>query len=99
LHGAALAGRIGVGSFKDFGEVIMKARLVPLYFAVRDKEFYGQVERLKSLLAGEAEILEPVALGALLPEAEAVVFPQLLGEAYRQVKDFKAIKLPVLIIT
>jgi hypothetical protein len=76
-----------------------KARLVPLYFAGRDDEFYGQVERLKSLLAEEAEILEPVALGAPLPEAEAAVFPQLLGEAYRRVEDFKTIKLPVLIIT
>jgi hypothetical protein len=76
-----------------------KARLVPLYFAGRDDEFYGQVERLKSLVAEEAEVLEPVALGGALPEAEAVVFPQLLGEAYRRVEDFKLIMLPILIVT
>ena len=27
------------------------------------------------------------------------MFPQLLGEAYRRVDDFKAIRLPILIIT
>ena len=38
-------------------------------------------------------------LGAKLPDADAVVFPQLLGEAYRRVEDFKSIRLPILIIT
>jgi hypothetical protein len=78
----------------------MKARLVPLYFPVgKDGEFEQQAERLKILLAGEAELLEPVALGSPLPEAEAVVFPQLLGEAYRRVDQLQAINLPILIIT
>jgi hypothetical protein len=78
----------------------MKARLVPLYFPVgKDGEFEQQAERLKILLAGEAELLEPVALGSPLPEAEAVVFPQLLGEAYRRVDQLKAIDIPILIIT
>src|SRR6185503_17938104 len=78
----------------------MKARLVPLYFKIgRDADFDKQVTTLRSLLAEEAEILEPVALGSPLPQAEAVVFPQLLGEAYRHIEEFKAIKLPILIIT
>ena len=34
-----------------------------------------------------------------LPEADAVVFPQLLGEAYRRVTDFQGIRLPILIVT
>ena len=54
---------------------------------------------LKGLLADHVEILEPVPLGGSLPEAEAVVFPQLLGEAYRRVEAFRAIGLPVLIVT
>lgn len=78
----------------------MKARLVPMYFrSGRNEGFDTQVERLKNLLADEAEILKPVALGSPLPEAEAVVFPQILGDAYRQVKDFQQIDLPILIIT
>ena len=77
----------------------MKARLVPVYFDPgRDNEFDEQVNTLKSLLS-EAEILAPVALGAPLPDADAVVFPQLLGEAYKQVKHFKEFELPLLIIT
>ncbi len=78
----------------------MKARLVPVYFkSGRDAVFNKQVERLRRLLAEETEILEPVALGSPLPEAEAVVFPQILGDAYRQVTDFKTLELPLLIIT
>ena len=51
------------------------------------------------LLADDVEFLPPVALGESLPEAEAVVFPQFLGEAYRQVENFKNIDIPILIIT
>jgi hypothetical protein len=78
----------------------MKARLVPAYFkSGRDDEFNKQVNRLGNLLVEEAEILEPIALGSPLPEAEALVFPQLLGDAYTQVKELKEITLPLLIIT
>ncbi|MCZ7635778.1 MAG: hypothetical protein M5U12_06870 [Verrucomicrobia bacterium] len=34
-----------------------------------------------------------------MPDADAVVFPQLLGEAYRRVAEFRAIPLPILIVT
>jgi hypothetical protein len=55
----------------------MKARLVPVFFVPgRDDEFDRQVEALQSSLAEQAEILDPMALGSPLPEAEAVVFPQ-----------------------
>jgi hypothetical protein len=78
----------------------MKARLVPVYFEPgRDAGFDDQVEALGRLLADDAELLAPVPLGAPLPDADAVVFPQLLGEAYRRVADFRAIPLPILIIT
>ena len=77
----------------------MKARLVPVYFPGRDGDFDRQVQVLRSLLSGDAEILEPHALGAPLPEADAVVFPQMLGEAYRLVSAFKAIDLPILVVT
>jgi hypothetical protein len=78
----------------------MKARLVPVYFkSGRDDDFNSQANRLAGLLAEEAEILEPVALGSPLPEAEAVVFPQLLGDAYSQTRELDEIELPLLIIT
>ncbi len=78
----------------------MKARLVPLYLNPgRDGDFDKQLAALHGLLGDEAEILEPVALGSPLPAAEAVVFPQVLGEAYRQVAAFQSIELPILLIT
>jgi hypothetical protein len=78
----------------------MKARLVPVYFkSGTDLEFTKQVETLRNLLAEEAEILAPVALGLTLPEAEAIIFPQLLGDAYKQLNDFKQLNLPLLTVT
>ncbi len=78
----------------------MKARLVPVYFqSGKDADFDKQFAALKTLLFDEAEILDPVPLGSALPEADAVVFPQMLGDAYRQVEDMRALSLPRLIIT
>ena len=78
----------------------MKARLVPVYFVPgRDADFDTQLAAMQSLLADEVEFLPPAALGESLPEADAVVFPQFLGEAYRQVESFKNIDIPILIIT
>lgn len=77
----------------------MKARLVPVYFPGKNDDFDRQLAALKDLLAGEAELLEPVLLGTALPDADAVVFPQMLGEGYRMLDQFKAIPLPVLVIT
>lgn len=78
----------------------MRARLVPLYFqSDQDKDFAGQLVALKRLLADDAEILSPVAFGAAVPTADAVIFPQMLGDAFRRVGDFRAIDLPILVIT
>ena len=78
----------------------MKARLVPLYFDPgRDADFDKQLGVLNRLLADWAELLPPVPLGSPLPEADAVIFPQLLGEAYRRLPEFKNLRLPILIVT
>ena len=77
----------------------MKARLLPLYFEDRDSEFDQQLAILKVQLANDAEFLAEQPLGTALPEAEAIIFPQLLGEAYRRVEEFKAIDLPILTVT
>jgi hypothetical protein len=78
----------------------MLARLVPLFFDPgRDEEFDQQIRALRGLLAGVAEILPEQPLGTSLAECDGVVFPQLLGEAYRQLAAFKALRVPILIIT
>ena len=77
----------------------MKARLVPVYFPGRDEDFDIQLEILKGLLTQEAEFLTPVALGTALPDADAVIFPQMLGDAYRMLTEIKEIDLPLLVIT
>ena len=77
-----------------------KAELVPLYLGgTDDPDFVVQTRRLRALLADEAELAEPLPLGALLPEADAVVIPQMLGEAYRHVDEFRRLGLPVLVLT
>jgi len=78
----------------------MKARLVPVFFQSGiDQEFEDQVAVLSEILSNEAEILEPVELGKALPHAEAVLFPQMLGDAYRQLDAIKRLGLPLLIVT
>ena len=78
----------------------MKPTLLPIYFEPgRDAGFDQQMEILRELLSSEADFLPPLSLGSALPEADAVIFPQLLGEGYRRLEDFKRIELPILIVT
>jgi hypothetical protein len=79
----------------------MKAQLVPVFFkSAEDEDFRKQLGVLRDLLADEAEFLEPTALGGTVPKAaDAAVFPQLLGDAYRRVEDFRRIDIPLLVIT
>jgi len=78
----------------------MNARLVPIYFPDgRDQDFDIQLANLHEMLDDDVDILDPIPLGAELPETEAVVFPQLLGEAYNKLDAFRAIDVPILLIT
>jgi len=78
----------------------MKAKLVPLYFKEEiDKEFKKQTVNLKSLLCDVAEIIEPVQLGVKLPDADGVIFPQLLGDAFTKIEFLKKINIPIIICT
>jgi hypothetical protein len=78
----------------------MKAKLVPIFFnSAQDPEFLKQLNELKGLLAGEADFLDPVELGEKTPEADGVIFPQLLGEAFRRLKDFQALPQPIMVVT
>jgi hypothetical protein len=78
----------------------MKARLIPIFFDPgRDQRFDDQLDQLRSLLVEEAEFLDSQALGAPLPETDAVILPQLLGEGYRRVQDFRRISVPIFVVT
>jgi len=80
---------------------IVKPVLLPLYFTQEpDGEFNKQLAALHRLLDDTAEFLEPASLGSpILPSADAVVLPQVLGAAYRSIQELKAIQIPLLIIT
>lgn len=78
----------------------MKAKLVPIYFKTADDpDFSAQLQKLHELLADEAEILGPVLLGTDLPETDGVIFPQMLGEAYREVDKIQKLPQPLIIVT
>jgi hypothetical protein len=78
----------------------MKAKFAPIYFhSADDPDFARQVDILRGLLADEAEILAPVGLGEELPECDGVIFPQMLGEAYRRLEQIKALPQPLMVIT
>ena len=78
----------------------MRAKLVPIYYkSADDPDFQTQLGKLNELLADEAEILEPVHLGEKLPDADGVIFPQMLGEAFRLLDKIKALPQPLLIVT
>src|SRR5665647_3752286 len=78
----------------------MKAKLVPVYFkSGMDEDFKKQIDNLKTLLKDIAEITEPVLLGSKLPDSDAVIFPQLLGDAFKQINLLKKITIPIIITT
>jgi len=78
----------------------MKAKLVPIYFkSASDPAFSSQLQKLHELLADDAEILEPVLLGASLPETDAVIFPEMLGAAFREAEKIKKLPQPILVVT
>ncbi|MBI9048783.1 MAG: hypothetical protein JEZ00_05175 [Anaerolineaceae bacterium] len=78
----------------------MKAKLVPIYFkSADDPDFLAQLNKLHDLLVDEAQILAPVLLGADLPECDGVIFPQMLGEAYREVAKIEQLPQPLMIVT
>lgn len=78
----------------------MKARLIPVYFqSAQDPDFVYQLNKLKILLSDEAEFQNPVKLGDPIPEVDGVIFPQMLGDAYRKVEQIKALPQPLMVIT
>jgi hypothetical protein len=78
----------------------MKTLLIPVYFEPgHDGNFDKHLGIVKELLKEEAEFLVPHALGSPLPNADAVIFPQMLGEAYNKIEELKAVTIPIMVIT
>ncbi len=77
-----------------------KARLAAVFFGpAQDEECTAQLAVLRRLLAAEAEILASLPLGAPLPDADAALLPQVIGEAYQQVNLLRDLHVPLLIAT
>ncbi len=80
--------------------VTHKATIVPLYFEPgRDEEFDVQLTRIGEMIGDLVELADPVALGRPIPDCDAVILPQILGEAYRRLDELKAVRVPILIVT
>ncbi len=81
----------------------MKVRLVPLFFEeANDRErgeFQEQMKRLNEFYGDVAEFLPPVQVGDPLPEADAILFPQLIYAAFRHNTELTGYGLPMVVIT
>jgi hypothetical protein len=67
---------------------------------VQEPDFVKQMDHLNRLFAQEADFLEPIDLFTAIPaQADAVVFPQMLGDAYKRLAEIKKIDKPILVIT
>ena len=78
----------------------MKAKLVPIYFNSPDApDFANQLLKLHELLVDVAEIQEPVLLGSDLPETDGVIFPEMLGQAFREADKIEKLPQPILVVT
>ncbi len=81
----------------------MKVRLVPLFFEeANDRErgeFQEQMKRLNEFYGDVAEFLPPVQVGDPLPEADAILFPQLIYAAFRHNPELTSYGLPMVVLT
>lgn len=82
----------------------MKTKLLPLYFQEANErenaEREAQLHKLNELYGNEAEFLPEQVLGSELPvEADAVVFPQMIGVIFRHKEGIRKISLPILVLT
>ena len=82
----------------------MKAKLLPLYFKERNpretREFEEPLKKLQILYGAEADFLPPQPLGEPVPpDADAIVFPQLLGAVFQYREFIESVSLPIIILT
>lgn len=81
----------------------LKAKVVPLIFPEANErereEFQEQLKRLEAYYGEEAQFLQTVTVGQPAGEADAIVFPQLLGAAFRHKKELAGYGLPMVVLT
>lgn len=81
-----------------------KAKLTPLIFEAANErergEFKEQLDRLKEMYGDVAEFNEPVTVGEpIASPTDAIVFPQLIGAAFKASEELKAYDLPMVVLT
>ena len=80
-----------------------KAKLIPLYFKAANErelvEFNNQVKNIKDLYGDVAEIMPPASVGDPVSEADAIVFPQLIGAAFGDSDKLASYGLPMIALT
>ena len=81
-----------------------KAKLVILYFRGinerEEMELHKQCEILKDLYGEYASFSTPIPVGDPIPsDGDAVVFPQLIGDAFKEREELEKIKLPIIVLT
>jgi hypothetical protein len=81
-----------------------KAILIPMFFEEANeretKERKVQLENLQKLYGDEADFLPEQPVGSKLPkEADAVVFPQMMGAVFAHKDEIKQLELPMIILT
>ena len=81
-----------------------KAELVILYFKGinerEEMELHKQCDILKDLYGEYATFSAPIPVGSAIPKgADAVVFPQLIGDAFKEREELQKIKLPIIVLT
>ena len=79
----------------------MKAHLLPVFLEDEAQPaFVRQLGALSHLLDGQVTWLEPVHISAATgTTADAVIVPDMSGEAYRRLGEFRDITVPILIVT
>ena len=82
----------------------MKITVAVLFFnSIDDEErktLQKQYETIKSMYGEDADFLEPIPVGERIPEsADAVVLPQVVGEAFTKKDELAKINLPIIMLT
>ncbi len=79
----------------------MKIKALPIKFSsVVESDYERQLQIITQMFKDEVDFLPSLTVGETIPDnVQVVVFPLLVGEAYKKIDFLQAIKLPIVIIT